>query len=117
MSLAEARVIEIRDKGTFIPAMVVKLRSNAGDAAYVARRVGITSVSVYLFRLDDGVGTNDPHSWGPNDRTYSTVHHHLMREGEFEKLSDGDVLDVEFLLGEVATPKRSERLEHPDVPV
>jgi len=39
-----------------------------------------------------------------------TVHDWLLRDGNFEKLYAGDVVDVEFILGERAEPKRSERI-------
>ena len=33
----------------------------------------------------------------------------MKRSGNWQELRDGDVIDVEFILGETAEPKRSER--------
>jgi hypothetical protein len=42
---------------------------------------------------------------------------HLWIEANFDKLNDGDVVDVEFILGERAMPKVSERdWPHLEVP-
>ena len=49
--------------------------------------------------------TNDPHYW--NDRTRMTAHQYII--DHWHELSDGDVIDVEFILGEKSTRKISER--------
>jgi hypothetical protein len=39
------------------------------------------------------------------------AHDHIMRH--WSTLKDGDVVDVEYILGEAATPKTSEREDWP----
>lgn len=50
---------------------------------------------------------HDPFRW--NDRTMRTAHQYV--EKHWDELSDGDVVDVEFVLGEREAPKASERDE------
>jgi hypothetical protein len=57
-------------------------------------------------RLDDQRGHADPHDWG--SRTMPVARNHII--DHFEALSDGDVVDVEHILGETTEPKVSERL-------
>jgi hypothetical protein len=53
--------------------------------------------------------TYDPHAWG--GRTLPVAHAHIA--AHWDSLASGDVIDVEFILGETAAPKLSERLEDP----
>lgn len=52
-----------------------------------------------------GQSTCDPFDW--NDRTMHTAHEWITKH--FHTLKNGDVVDVEFILGETKVPKRSER--------
>ena len=53
---------------------------------------------------------SDPFSWS-NRRTMHAAHQAL--EADWERYASGDVLDVEFVLGETAAPKTSERFARP----
>ena len=57
--------------------------------------------------LNDCRAANDPHEW--NSRTMTAAHVYI--EMHWSELSDGDVVDVEFILGETAQQKKSERFE------
>jgi len=46
----------------------------------------------------------DPYFWG--DRTFTTAHFYITQE--WAQLTSGDVVDVEFILGERTEPKLSE---------
>jgi hypothetical protein len=65
--------------------------------------------NVILTRLDgNGRGAfNDPYDWC--DRTWTAAHRWIIEH--WAELKDGDVVDVEFILGETTTPKESERHE------
>jgi len=106
------RLIEIRDKGTFIPALAVFVQNEGSDEDYLLRRAGWAENSgVYLLSLHGGKPCQfDPYEWG--DRTYHIVHVELERQIRlrgFHGIPQGAVFDVEFLLGEKDHPKISER--------
>ena len=106
--MIEPKLIEIRDKGTFIPAMAVRVTNDGTEATYLIRRAGWQSGGVYLFSLTGGRPCNyDPYDWC--DRTFKAAHHYI--EQHFDELESGAVVDVEFVLGETAAPKVSEREE------
>ena len=54
-----------------------------------------------------GQSNYDPYSWG--DRTYSVAHNYIQEH--WDEIKAGDVIDVEYILGETPEPKLSERCE------
>lgn len=128
----QAKALEIRDEGTFIPALAVNMNPRdpypqngtmsedefaAGLAAstaqrYLLRRVGYACdgrPNIILTRLSgDGQATNDPYSWKGGARTFPTAHNYII--DHWDELKDGDVVDVSFILGETKAPKISERV-------
>jgi hypothetical protein len=116
----QIKAIEIRDRQTFIPAIAIKLAAGNPAERYSPARCGyttpgvplaspaITPAHIMLLRMDgNGPATNDPYSWGHDARTMPQVHAWL--ELNFDKVESGDVVDVEFILGEATSPKPSER--------
>ena len=107
----KAKVFEIRDSATFIPVLSVDINPGDADQLYLMRRCGYPcngEPNVILTRLSgDGQATNDPYAWG--DRTFSVAHDYIIKN--WHSLNDGDVVDVQFILGETDKPKRSERYE------
>lgn len=123
----KAKALEIRDKGTFIPALAVDMNPgelpNGGytedelkaalDAKtaqfYLLRRCGYPcdgAPDVMLTRLDgSGITTNDPYEW--DGRTFPIAHNYIIEH--WHELKDGDVVDVSFILGETQQAKVSER--------
>jgi hypothetical protein len=97
-----AKLLEIRDAGTFIPALAIQV---SGADGYLMRRAGFESPMIYLITLATERACYDPFNW--SNRTMCTAHQYIERE--WATLTDGDVIDVEFILGESAEPKRSER--------
>jgi|ERR1700733_410575 hypothetical protein len=57
-----------------------------------------------------GQALSDPYGW--TNRTMLAAH--LYVTGHFDELTDGDVVDVEFVLGESTAPKLSERVTVPE---
>jgi hypothetical protein len=104
-----AKVLEIRDEGTFIPALAVDINPANDEQRYLMRRVGYScngEPNVILTALDGhGKATNDPYEWG--GRTYPVAHNYIIEH--WNELRDGDVIDVSFILGETDKPKVSER--------
>ena len=115
LTMIETKTFELRDVGTFIPVVAMRiapfeLPSDSADR-YLMRRAGYGDPLILLTRLD-GDGTKafcDPYDWG--DRTWQTAHHFIERH--WFGLASGAVVDVEFILGQRDAPKRSEREEMP----
>ncbi len=105
----KALALEIRDDGTFIPALAVDMNFANDAQRYLLRRCGYACddrPNVILTRLDgNGQATNDPYAWG--GRTYPVAHEYIIKH--WNELKDGDVVDVSFILGESPAPKISER--------
>lgn len=106
-----AKALEIRDRGTFIPALAVDMNPENEEQRYLLRRCGYACdgrPNVVLTRLDgSGKATNDPYEWG--GRTWPVAHNWIIEH--WAELADGSVVDVEYILGERKAPKTSERYE------
>lgn len=110
----EVKCLEVRDSGTFIP--VIAIRPVAANKAqeYLLRRAGYNAGAdescVILLPAScrgPGPATYDIYDW--DDRTYKNAHHFITKH--WSELADGDVVDVEYILGETSEPKRSEQMK------
>ena len=121
------KLFEVRDRATFIPVMAVKLMHggagdpHAGAERFLLRRAGYDasqidplaqepfglSPYVLLIRLAIGGAHYDPYSWD-GGRTMRIAHMHIIEH--WNELASGQVLDVEFILGEKPAPKLSEQV-------
>jgi len=122
------KLLEVRDRMTFVPVLAVVMLPGfapdelsaldpgaveARDARrYLLRRCGYADderhPTIMMTRLD-GSGTpswSDPYGWA--DRTFTVAHNYITEH--WHDLKDGDVVDVEFALGETKVPKVSERI-------
>lgn len=103
-----SKALEVRDRMTFVPVLAVQLVPNGLGQRYLLQRVGYRSSEVMLTKLSgETIATADVHHWG--DRTMSVAHRYIREN--FDRLLDGDVVDVEFILGETKELKRSERYD------
>lgn len=112
----EVKIFEIRDRMTFFPAICIKPMST-GIAAqnYLLGRAGYDlartkkSISgntvIFMHGTDVKRCQYDTH-WG--DRTYQTAHEYIKEN--WDDLESGEVIDVEFILGETKIKKISEAL-------
>ena len=115
----ESKLFEIRDRATFIPILAVRLTPASEAERYLLARSGYgldpdyQGAYVILCRIVGGASQahTTPDAWGRGQgtRTLSTAHHYIINN--WEELTSGDVVDVEFILGETSEPKVSERLE------
>lgn len=123
-----SKIIEIRDSGTFIPALAVRLGSPKEAERYLLARAGFgrtmedQSEYIVLCKINGGEPCAchiDPFTWGQNPRTMFVAHMYLLnrhqelnaereRHGGFDALPQGAVIDVEFILGMRETAKTSE---------
>ena len=106
----ETKILELRDSATFIPVLAMRLSSeNEAERSLLARGgCGVRSEDhlnyIMLARMD---GSNvsparfDAYDW--SDRTFRVAHKYI--ENNFDELNSGDVVDVEFILGETDTKK------------
>jgi hypothetical protein len=110
-----SKILEIRDKGTFIPILATKLNPDDEAERYLLARAGYgrtpEAQSEYVLVsqiLGGGTQrcTTDPYGWPGGERTYQVAHDYIRKN--FDRLVSGDVVCVEFLLGERTTPKVSE---------
>lgn len=107
MTQPAVKLLEIRDRHTFIPAMAVRVQGSDG---YLMRRAGFGDVPmVYLIALATEKCKYDPYNW--DNRTMRVAHLYIAQS--FDALNQGDVVDVEFILGETTEPKKSEQAQVP----
>ena len=106
------KLFEVRDRATFIPVMAIHIDGNCADQEdWLLRRSGYGKGEgrnyVYLIHLQTGEGQYDPYKWGCCSRTLHEAHRYITEH--FDELQTGDVIDVEFILGESAIKKTTER--------
>lgn len=106
----EVKTLEIRDAMTFIPVICIRPTPDNEAQRYLLRRDG--------YRGDEGEHciimidaqchgcSYDPYEWG-GSRTKGQAHHFIAEH--WHELKDGDVVDVQFILGETPSAKLSER--------
>ena len=111
----QAKVLEVRDSGTFIPMLAIDINPDIDDEdngrpqRYLMRRCGYAcngEPNIMLTDLYNGMATSDPYAWR-GSHTYANAHNYIIEH--WNELIDGDVIDVEFILGESKTKKISER--------
>lgn len=117
--MIETKFLEIRDHGTLVPALAIRIEhdplaallvSNAtvGEIranAIIARGGFHRGSGIYLMRLSDARAQCDPYEW-VRDRTHAAVHHWLY--DHWAEVSNGDLLDVRVILGEATEPAPTE---------
>lgn len=106
------KAVEIRDAMTFIPAIAIRVVPVNEGQRYLLRRAGyeFERPQIILARIAGGSGhsTCDPYDWDSD--TMQRAHAWLCEN--FDRIEDGAVVDVEFILGKTPAPKVSEREEH-----
>ena len=113
-SSLDSKVLEVRDSATHIPVLAIRMLAKNGiQSYYIHGRSGYPKDGscIAVIILPDCDGNCDPYAWRAG-RTMGHAHHYIY--DHFDELNDGDVVDVEFILGETPTKKVSERLTfHP----
>ena len=109
----EVKAFELRDRHTFIPVLAIRMASDHPQENYLLRRAGFApfdALPLVILCHMEAAGTNrnatyDPFSWIPS-RTYCEAHQYIR--DHWPELTSGQVIDVEYILGETPNPKRSE---------
>lgn len=102
----ETKVFEVRDRLTFIPIMAIRLNQEDPQERYLVRQSGWTAE--FIFARINNMHFTMGIEW-QKDRTLGTVTRHIREN--WNNLISGEVIDVEFVLGEVSKPKRAQRLD------
>lgn len=106
------KMLEIRDSLTFMPVMTIKPIADNEGQHYLLRRDGYDASRreqcVILIKSQCRDVSYDPYNWD-GERTMQVAHLYICEH--WDTLRDGDVVDVQFILGETKTPKISERDE------
>jgi hypothetical protein len=107
----EIKCLEIRDQATFIPVICIRPVAANEEQRYLLRRDGYraddTEQCIIMIDAQCRGCAYDPYHWTGDTRTKRTAHDYIARM--WESLKDGDVIDVQFIIGETATKKVSER--------
>jgi hypothetical protein len=133
----QAKILEIRDSATYFavvcvdmnpdmdlidvvaekPSDRVRERADRYDAQrYHLRRRGfpcdgVPNIAIHHINCGGEAVWNDPYGWSRDTRTYRVAHEYIY--DHWAELKDGDVVDVEFILGETTEKKTSERISDP----
>jgi hypothetical protein len=106
-----AKLIEIRDRHTRIDVVCFETMSQDETENHYFRHVGFTGELpwVMVFRLADRTACYSPMQW-KDQRTMMNAHEYIAEH--YSELKSGDVVDVEFILGEKDSPSLPERMEY-----
>lgn len=96
------KLFEIRDRGTYIPAIAIEVN---GDEHYLLRYAGYgRRPYILLATLNKSKLTYNQFDW-EGSRTMKVAHGYII--DNWDGLHTGDVIDVEFINGETQEPKLS----------
>ena len=108
----DCKTLEVRDAGTYIAVLAMRMEPENIFQRYYLEREGFTEgAGIVLMRIADQQAHADPYDWSESARTMRLAHIHIT--SHFDKLQDGDVVDVQFIQGETTEKKVSERVTHP----
>ena len=103
----KTKLIEIYDEGTMIIAVCVDMNPENEQQRRGLRCYGFPcdgQPNIMLTHANGGKkASNDPYAW--SNRTFGIAHNYIMVN--WATLNDGDVVDVQFILGETKLPKIS----------
>jgi hypothetical protein len=107
------KCLEIRDRATMIAVMCFKPIPDNEAQRFLLRHDGWSCEAnehcVMLIDTHRQTARHDPYDYPKGSRTMPLAHQHI--EQNWDLLNDGDVVDVEYILGETSEPKRSERCD------
>ncbi len=112
----QIKMFEIRDHATFIPVMTIKIEHDNDEQRYLLERAGVP-ISPKLHRnyillikmAGNGYYTElDPFSWQPPFVRTMRIAHKYIKD-HWSTLKEGDVIDVQHIVGETEECKVSER--------
>jgi len=115
----ENKIIEVRDVGTILSVLFIRLSAESASEKFLLERAGYgRRPDNYILAIDL---THPLRIWlSPFEtrmatqgaRTFYLAHEEMTRN--WENYRHGDVLDVQYVLGETPSPKISERFSYPN---
>jgi hypothetical protein len=111
------KVLEVRDALTFIPVIAICVAGKDDFERYLVAKAGYgltfdeQKEFVLMSPLVGGFSNRieyDHHKW-EDQRTLGNAHKYIREK--FWGLQTGEVIDIEFILGEKSEPKKSQRTE------
>lgn len=120
--MLETKLFEVRDRMTMFAVIATRMRvvdrepvgegTRADAEEFLLGRSGYEPADgliLLTYLAGRSPAVYDPYDW--DMRRGRTMHHaHLWIQEHWDDLTSGDVVDVEFVLGETTAPKVSERL-------
>lgn len=104
--ILNTKLLEIRDAGTFIPIIAVELN---GADHYLLRHAGYGRRRyISIASLNKGILTYNAYDHG-STRTMHEAHKYIIEN--WDDIKNGDVIDVEFILGMTTKKKMSQQFE------
>jgi len=101
----QLKIFEVRDEATFIAAFAFSTDNPAPGQAQLLAREGYRDRQI-MFGYLSGERPASPDYYFWDCRTMATAHKYVFEN--WDRLRDGDVIDVQFILGETKEAKRSE---------
>jgi len=103
------KVLEILDRATYIPVIATECYSDNPIEQRHFRRTGFGAGQklIMVTRIPDGKSHYASYRWDNGSRTMQVAHEYI--EKHFEVLQPGDIVDVEYILGETKTKKQKPR--------
>lgn len=113
----DTKLFELRDRATFMPILCTRMvrsdrktKIEADAENYLLSRAGYSFFKplILMTELVSNRTQYDTH-WGHSDRTLGTVHRYITEH--WDELRAGQVIDVEFILGETHQCKVTEMFD------
>lgn len=107
LTCMKTKMFEVRDRSTFLPMIAIRMHSNNLREDFLLKKSGYGREQVCIFLTDISAfsrGNYDPYDW--RDRTRTVAHDFIQKN--WDELESGDVVDVEYILGETKEKKKSE---------
>lgn len=99
------KFLEIRDRGTLIPALAIEISKYDHRLAW---RAGFGEQrSILLLNLAKMTMQHDPYEWNPREGRTMKIAHQFIRE-RWDVITESDVIDVEYILSETISKKTPE---------
>lgn len=108
------KIVEIRDRATFIPAMAVKMVPDGGIEEFLFKQIGYRHGNCILLLSLEAPwhSARSSDKWTTGARTMPVAHKWI--EDNWNSIVNCQVIDVEFILKEVEKPCESVRKEQID---
>jgi len=107
------KLFEVRDQGTFMPVMALKMHAESAPESWLMARAGyghdpMSHLDYVLFAPIDGSVIGEINYNWSKWATHTRLQAHRFIEEHWDELKSGDVIDIEYIMGKTAEPVESE---------